>query len=461
MSFVLGTAGVKRATVSETDVALSGYYTNHIALQGPSFISGSSESDAVIVCHQDVLGRIRFTSYAYDGDGTFSSATNEREINGGGGNVSNYSAVALSETKFFCSGRQGTSASPAFQSDGFIVDGLKDGAAGTLSTDMFGVTAQNREFYNFPVRMGTTNFVCWSTSNHAGGYAGNSTAGSATFAISAKIGGTANTTNQGSLNATENAYDPNFVINEGGAKRVGGTGSLRARGGNGAEFVFLNPGTNFAAQTAFDQNGTQLDVVHHLWNGTNGNAITQTKNADDITLPSHTGSTQKPFLLTCSWGNAVIHWNTNDSTGVIFPITWSSSTSNVGSSVALDLQGVDCRELTLKHADGYGNSGGGNHQASQEVDEDRFYLLRAFVVGSGTQFQSCEMVIRSDGTHDFRIIKDLPQPSAFSSVAVTGRELNEVLNVNFDGRGYPKDCVFMYGSGANNGTIVYFHDAFV
>ncbi len=75
MSFVLGTAGVKRATVSETDVALSGYYTNHIALQGPSFISGSSESDAVIVCHQDVLGRIRFTSYAYDGDGTFSGAT--------------------------------------------------------------------------------------------------------------------------------------------------------------------------------------------------------------------------------------------------------------------------------------------------------------------------------------------------------------------------------------------------
>ena len=116
---------------------------------------------------------------------------------------------------------------------------------------------------------------------------------------------------------------------------------MRARGGNGAfEFVLLNgvPALIFARQTAFDQNGTQLDVVHHLWDGTSGSTITQTKNADDITLPSHTGSTQPPFLLTCSWGNAVIHWNTNDSTGAIFPITWSGSTSNVGSSVATDFK---------------------------------------------------------------------------------------------------------------------------
>ena len=458
MSFVLGTAGVKRATVSETDVALSGYHTNHIALQGPAFISGSSESNAVIVCHQDVLGRIRFTSYAYDGDGTFSSATNEREINGGGGSVSNYAAVALSETKFFCSGRQGVSVSPAFQTDGFIVDGLKDGAAGTLSTDMFGVTAENREFYNFPVRMGETNFVCWSTSNHAGGYAGNSTAGSATFAISTKMGGTANTTNAGSVNATQNAYDPNFVINEGGAKRVGGTGSLRARGGNGAEFVFLNNGTNFSDQTNFDENGTQLDVVHHLWDGTSGSTITQTKNADDITLPSHTGSTETPFLLTCSWGNAVIHVDTNANTGAIFPITWSSSTSNVGSSVATDFQGVPLNELTLANADGYGSDS--SPVSSQEIDTDRFYLLRLFHVGSGTGIQSCELVIRSDGTHDFRIIKDIPTPTAFSSINLKGTSLTEVYNVNFDARGFPQDCVIAYGSGTNSGDIIYIHDAF-
>ena len=455
MSFVLGTAGVKRATVSETDVALSGFYLDHIALQGPAFISGSSESNAVIVVHQDVLGKIRFTSYAYDGDGTFSSATNEREINGGGGNVSNYAAVALSETKFFCSGRQGVSVSPAFQSDGFIVDGLKDGAAGTLSTDIFGVTAENREFYNFPVRMGTTNFVCWSNANHAGGYAGNSTAGSATFTLSAKTGGFTSQANGG---GGSNLYDPNFIINAGGAKRVGGTGSLRARGGSGAEFVFLNPGTNFAAQTAFDENGTQLDVVHHLWDGTSGSTIAQTKNADDITLPSHTGSTQAPFLLTCSWGNAVIHADTNANTGAIFPITWSGSTSNVGSSVATDFQGVPVIELTLAQADGYGINS--SPVSSQEIDTDRFYLLRLFHVGSGTGIQSCELVIRSDGTHDFRIIKDIPTPTAFSSVNLRGNSLSEVYNVNFDARGFPQDCVIAYGSGTNSGDIIYIHDAF-
>ena len=458
MSFVLGTAGVKRATVSETDVALSGFYGDHISLQGPAFISGSSESNAVIVAYQDILGKIRFVSYAYDGDGTFSSATQEREIDGGGGSVSNYSACSLGETKFFCSGRQGVSASPAFTSDGFIIDGLKDGAAGTLSSDLFGATAANREFYNFPSRMGETNFVCWSTANHLGGYAGNSTAGSATFALSAKLGGTANSTNQGALNATQIAADPNFIVNAGGPKRVGGTGSLRARGGSGAEFVFLNPGTNFAAQTAFDENGTQLDVVHHLWDGTNGNAIAQTKNADDITLPSHTGSTQRPFLLTCSWGNAVIHSNTSDNTGAIFPITWSSSTSNVGSSVATDFHGIPAKELTLNNPDGYG--GGASIVSSQEVDEDRFYLLRLFTVGSGTGIQSCELVIRSDGTHDFRIIKDIPTPSALSSVNLVGTSLEEVYNVNFDGRGYPQDCVLLYASGANHGSIIYIHDAF-
>ena len=455
MSFVLGTAGVKRATVSETDVALSGFYLDHIALQGPAFISGSSESNAVIVVHQDVLGKIRFTSYAYDGDGTFSGATQERQIDGGGGTISNYSAVSLGETKFFCSGRQGAGISPAFQSDGVIVEGLKDGAAGTVSTDMFAANGANREFYNFPVRMGATNFVCWSGSNHAGGYAGNSTAGSATFTLSAKTGGFTSQANGG---GGSNLYDPNFIINAGGAKRVGGTGSLRARGGNGAEFVFLNPGTNFAAQTAFDENGTQLDVVHHLWDGTSGSTIAQTKNADDITLPSHTGSTQIPFLLTCSWGNAVIHADTNANTGAIFPITWSGSTSNVGSSVATDFQGVPVIELTLAQADGYGINT--SPVSSQEIDTDRFYLLRLFHVGSGTGIQSCELVIRSDGTHDFRIIKDIPTPTAFSSVNLRGNSLSEVYNVNFDARGFPQDCVIAYGSGTNSGDIIYIHDAF-
>ena len=32
-------------------------------------------------------------------------------------------------------------------------------------------------------------------------------------------------------------------------------------------------------------------------------------------------------------------------------------------------------------------------------------------MGSGTGIQSCELVIRSDGTHDFRIIKDIPTPN--------------------------------------------------
>ena len=456
MSFVLGTAGVKRATVSETSVGLSGFFLNHVALQGPAFISGSSESNAAIVMHQDALGKIRFTSYAYDGDGTFSGATQERQIDGGGGTISNYSAVSLGETKFFCSGRQGAGISPAFQSDGVIVEGLKDGAAGTVSTDMFAANGANREFYNTPLRMGETNFVCWSNSNHAGGYAGNSTAGSATFTLSAKIGGFTSQANGG---GGSNLYDPNHFINVGGPKRVGGTGSLRARGGNGAEFVLLNGGSDFAGEgTSMSESATQLDVVHHLWDGTSGSTIAQTKNADDITLPSHTGSTQAPFLLTCSWGNAVIHADTNANTGAIFPITWSGSTSNVGSSVATDFQGVPVTELTLANADGYGNDCA--PVSSKEIDTDRFYLLRLFHVGSGTGIQSCELVIRSDGTHDFRIIKDIPTPTAFSSVNLIGNSLTEIYNVNFDARGFPQDCVIAYGSGSNSGDIIYIHDAF-
>ena len=125
-----------------------------------------------------------------------------------------------------------------------------------------------------------------------------------------------------------------------------------------AEFVLLNGGSDFAGDgTSMSESATQLDVVHHLWDGTSGSTIAQTKNADDITLPSHTGSTQRPFLLTCSWGNAVIHVDTNANTGAIFPITWSSSTSNVGSSVATDFQGVPLNELTLAQADGYGFDG--------------------------------------------------------------------------------------------------------
>ena len=456
MSFVLGTAGVKRATVSETSVGLSSFHLSHVALQGPAFISGSSESNAAIVIHQDVLGKIRFTSYAYDGDGTFSSATQERQIDNGGGTISNYSAVSLGETKFFCSGRIGAGTSPAFASDGVIVEGLKDGAAGTVSTDMFAANGANREFYNQPLRMGATNFVCWSNSNHAGGYAGNSTAGSATFTLSAKVGGFTSQANGG---GGSNLYDPNHFINRGGPKRVGGTGSLRARGGNGAEFVLLNGGSNFAGDgTSMSESATQLDVVHHLWDGTSGSTIAQTKNADDITLPSHTGSTQAPFLLTCSWGNAVIHADTNANTGAIFPITWSGSTSNVGSSVATDFQGVPLNELTLANADGYGSDS--SPVSSQEIDTDRFYLLRLFHVGSGTGIQSCELVIRSDGTHDFRIIKDIPTPTAFSSVNLIGNSLTEIYNVNFDARGFPQDCVIAYGSGLGSGDIVYIHDAF-
>ena len=44
------------------------------------------------------------------------------------------------------------------QSDGVIVEGLKDGAAGTVSTDMFAANGANREFYNAPMRMGADKF---------------------------------------------------------------------------------------------------------------------------------------------------------------------------------------------------------------------------------------------------------------------------------------------------------------
>ena len=94
--------------------------------------------------------------------------------------------------------------------------------------------------------------------------------------------------------------------------------------------------------------------------------------------------------------------------------------------------------------------------SSQEIDTDRFYLLRLFHVGSGTGIQSCELVIRSDGTHDFRIIKDIPTPTiSFSSINLRGTSLTEVYNVNFDARGFPQDCVIAYGSGTNSRATLF------
>ena len=78
----------------------------------------------------------------------------------------------------------------------------------------------------------------------------------------------------------------------------------------------------------------------------------KTKNADDITLPSHTGSYfETSFLINLLMGKCGYSCLTlTSNTGAIFPITWSGSTSNVGSSVATDFQGVPAAELTLGFA---------------------------------------------------------------------------------------------------------------
>ena len=80
MSFVLGTAGVKRATVSETSRIIR-------ILSQPYCPSRTKHLFLVVVSLMQSLwfikmlwGKIRFTSYAYDGDGTFSGATQKDRL---------------------------------------------------------------------------------------------------------------------------------------------------------------------------------------------------------------------------------------------------------------------------------------------------------------------------------------------------------------------------------------------
>jgi len=112
-----------------------------------------------------------------------------------------------------------------------------------------------------------------------------------------------------------------------------GGGSEYANLGTTNEFLFIN----HADSITFNDATTRVDINHMSWTGAASGALTRTDNDSAVTLPTHTGSTERPRLLATTWGNVLIHSDTaNPANSVVYPITWSGGTATVGSSVAFD-----------------------------------------------------------------------------------------------------------------------------
>ena len=111
----------------------------------------------------------------------------------------------------------------------------------------------------------------------------------------------------------------------------GGTGSTYANYGYANQVFFMNDNNT----RTFDASTTNIDLNHVSWNGSAGASLSDTANNGAITLPTHTGSTLKPQILTTTWGNIIIHQDSaSPGNSVVFPVTWSGGSATVGSSVS-------------------------------------------------------------------------------------------------------------------------------
>lgn len=153
------------------------------------------------------------------------------------------------------------------------------------------------------------------------------------------------------------------------------------------------------------------------WDGVNGNAPTRngsavaadTTGADSFTVPTHTGSTYTPKLLATTWGNVVLHGDTNDPTNdCVFPVTWSSDDATIGSSVQWpDNIGVNLTDCYWKGLDGIGRDGVSKFHCGQSRTGDaNIYRTFAFRnVNSNTEIDIIKVDFsESSGKHEVEML---------------------------------------------------------
>ena len=180
-----------------------------------------------------------------------------------------------------------------------------------------------------------------------------------------------------------------------------GSGSEYANIGTTNELFFINSNNS----TSFGESTTRIDLNHISWNGSAGGSLTKTDSDSAITLPTHTGSTQRPVILSTTWGNILIHIDTNTpANSVVFPITWSGATPTVGSSVAWDGgAAVPAGECFLKGLDGM--IPGGNYPKytcgqDRVGSTDLYRTARVYTSGSDMLVDTITIDFsNSDGTH--------------------------------------------------------------
>lgn len=180
-----------------------------------------------------------------------------------------------------------------------------------------------------------------------------------------------------------------------------GGGSEYANIGTTNQFFFLN--TNDT--NTFSDSTTRVDINHMSWNGSASGTFTKTDSDSAITLPTHTGSTQRPYVLATTWGNVVIHIDTNTpANSVVFPITWSGSTPTVGSSVAWD-GGADipAGQCYLRGLDGIATDGNfPKYRCGQDRGgtADLYRTVRLYTSGSDIVMDTITMDFsNSNGSH--------------------------------------------------------------
>lgn len=181
-----------------------------------------------------------------------------------------------------------------------------------------------------------------------------------------------------------------------------GGGSEYANLGTINEFIFLNN----ANSNTFTDATTRVDINHMSWTGSASGSLTRTDNDSAVTLPTHTGSTERPRLLATTWGNVLIHSDTaNPANSVVYPITWSGGTATVGSSVAFDggtdvpagqcfWQGLD----GIRYAGNYPKYSCGQDRSGS--NPDLYRTARVYTSGSDMLVDTITIDFsNSDGTH--------------------------------------------------------------
>ena len=130
---------------------------------------------------------------------------------------------------------------------------------------------------------------------------------------------------------------------------IGGGSTARERAADSKEIMTIH--NNYGSMGS----ATILDIGTYTWSGVDGASITHANNTNVLTLPTHTGSTMPPQPIATSWGNVVVHADTDTpNNAVIFPITWSGTTPTVGSSVTWSGgAGLPANEIQWDGIDGY------------------------------------------------------------------------------------------------------------